>query len=92
MSPGVCVFEVYQAVFDRVRAAVSRGESDELQLLEAQLEALVGQPRIAAAIAKCDAQAGREARTLDAICRSVCEDPCELHPRFGALLVYLHKK
>jgi hypothetical protein len=87
MLSEVCVFDVYQQVFAHARVVFGRGDREETRSLQANLDALVGRARIAAALAKCDAQAGREARPLSVICCAVCERPCELHPRFGAFFV-----
>jgi CheY-like chemotaxis protein len=83
--PKTCAYEVYRAVYERVVGLSARAEggedaAGELGALVANLDALVGGPRIAAGLAKIDAEAGRHARDQDTICRAVCDTPCEYHP------------
>jgi hypothetical protein len=80
------VYEVYKTVFEHMVGVLERNSAEEIRTVEANLDALAGQRGIAAVVAKLDAQSARAARSLTDICCAVCEDPCELHPRWGEML------
>ena len=75
-----CVYEVYLRVFERIQRV--RGEGlRELQEVAANLDALLGGARLAAGLAKVDAEAERPPRPSDDICRCICDkSECLAHP------------
>jgi hypothetical protein len=74
-----CVYDVYLAVHARVRE-VAQDAPGEMARVRANIDVLLGAPRIAAGLAQLDAEAGRPPRELHVVCRGVCESPCEEHP------------
>jgi hypothetical protein len=84
-SPERCVFrDVYVRVFEHARAVLhEHGDGEELRQVEAKLDALAGASRLAAALAACDAHGRGPLRDIHEICRAICDEPCEMHPRWG---------
>lgn len=78
-----CVYDVYARVFERVSWLVENVKVDELTAAAATLKALAGPSRVAAELARIDAERRRPARDVEELCCAVCEAPCERHPRYG---------
>jgi hypothetical protein len=80
-----CVYDVYARVFERVSWLVENFKADELTAAAANLKALAGPSRVAAELARIDAERRRPARDVEELCCAVCEVPCERHPRYGGM-------
>lgn len=78
-----CVYDVYARVFERVSWLAESFKADELTAAAANLKALAGPSRVAAELARIDAERRRPARDVEELCCAVCEVPCERHPRYG---------
>jgi hypothetical protein len=85
-----CDYEVYRVVFERVTALVQAADDYELSELEPKLNTLTGGARAAAILARMDALGGGPSRDKQTVCVTICDAPCEEHPRSPGLRALGH--